>query len=355
MAEETHTALLWQAQAQQEIARILAVLGEVTTGGIVERIEHTGATSVPGLPRTPPLDLALSVVPFPVDAAQLDALDYLLTSESNQFEQRALHRSGRFQLFISEAGSDEWTNHLLVRDFLRHDEQARQRFATYKVEATAGAGEQGKDAFFAQLLQEAAAWWPRHVGFAPVDFVAKELARYDRPWYISSGWALDLFLRRVTRVHHDVDVVVAHHDHIVLRELLEEQGWKLVTPYKGRLELWPPHMRLETPRHQIHAHREGNFIDFLLTDLRDGVWRYRRAPKIIRNLEQAVKQSPQGLPYLAPEIVLLFKSKNTGNRERSKDQMDFEQVQPHLDAEARAWLRWALIATEPAHPWIAQL
>jgi hypothetical protein len=30
-------------------------------------------------------------------------------------------------------------------------------------------------------------------------------------------------------------------------------------------------------------------------------------------------------------------------------------VQPHLDAEARAWLRWALIATEPAHPWIAQL
>ena len=30
--------------------------------------------------------------------------------------------------------------------------------------------------------------------------------------------------------------------------------------------------------------------------------------------------SDNGIPYLAPELVLLFKSKNTGNHERAKDQ-----------------------------------
>jgi len=45
----------------------------------------------------------------------------------------------------------------------------------------------------------------------------------------------------------------------------------------------------------------------------------------------------------------------TRSKERSKDQADFENVYAHLEAERRAWLRWALLATEPAHPWIERL
>ncbi len=114
-------------------------------------------------------------------------------------------------------------------------------------------------------------------------------------------------------------------------------------------------MRLESPRHQVHAHRDGQFIDFLLTDMTSDLWRYRRNPIIIRHMEQVAMCTSEGIPYLAPEVVLLFKSKNTGVRERAQDQADFEHVYRHLDAEARAWLRWALIASDPEHPWIELL
>ena len=38
----------------------------------------------------------------------------------------------------------------------------------------------------------------------------------------NGGWALDLFLERVTRVHHDVDVVVDRADQLALREQLSQ-------------------------------------------------------------------------------------------------------------------------------------
>jgi len=129
-----------------------------------------------------------------------------------------------------------------------------------------------------------------------------------------------------------------------------------VTPFEGRLEPWPPHMLLELPRHQVHAHRDGAFIDFLLSDLSDGFWHYRRDPAVVRQLDRTVLRTTQGIPFLAPECVLLFKSKNTSNKpERAQDQIDFDAAYTHLEPERRAWLRWALLATEPMHPWIDQL
>src|SRR5215207_8728785 len=118
----------WQMRAKQESQRLLDAFGEITAGGVVENIQHIGATSVAGLPAHPCVDVALAVIPFPIDAGQLHALGYLLAPQGSEFEQRAQHTSGAFQLFISEAGSDEWTDHLLLRDFLRHDEAARYHY-----------------------------------------------------------------------------------------------------------------------------------------------------------------------------------------------------------------------------------
>jgi hypothetical protein len=113
-------------------------------------------------------------------------------------------------------------------------------------------------------------------------------------------------------------------------------------------------MELQAPRHQVHAHRGDDFIDFLITDMNQ-VWIYRREPSVVRSLEKMGLSTEGGIPYLAPELVLLFKSKNTSNRERPNDDADFERALPHLDAERRAWLRWALTATAPQHPWIQKL
>jgi hypothetical protein len=150
-----------------------------------------------------------------------------------------------------------------------------------------------------------------------------------------------------------VDVAISRADQLTLYDYLRARGWTLLTPFDEQLWPWPPHMRLEPPRHQVHALRDGAFIDFLLTDLEGGVWRYRREPTIIRELGRARLRSADGIPFLAPELVLLFKSKNTSGRERGKDQTDFQEVYTRLEPERRAWLRWALLATEPAHPWLA--
>jgi hypothetical protein len=260
-----------------------------------------------------------------------------------------------------DAGSDLWTNYLIIREYLRHDAGARETYTTTKQQWAAGViaeparREQAAAQLLGQTLEAARAWWVHHHGFAPVEAAAHELNEFGHPWYIASGWALDLFLGRVTRVHHDVDVVIARTDQLALQQHMTARGWKFVTLYEGRLEPWPMHVRLELPRHQIHAHRDGMFIDVLLTDIEDGVWRYRRDPTVIQAADRMHLRTDEGLPFLAPELVLLFKSKSTSGQERPQDQPDFENVYVHLPAERRAWLRWALLATDPAHPWIGRL
>ncbi|MEZ4621356.1 MAG: hypothetical protein R2867_38460 [Caldilineaceae bacterium] len=147
---------------------------------------------------------------------------------------------------------------------------------------------------------------------------------------------------------------------MALQQHLLDRGWRWVTPLNHQLEPWPPHMRLELPRHQAHAHQlrengENGFLDCLFTDFVGDIWRYRREPSIVQTVERAFLTTADGLRYLAPELVLLFKSRNTGPTDRSKDQLDFERVLPKLDAQRRTWLRWALLVTAPAHPWLQPL
>jgi GrpB-like predicted nucleotidyltransferase (UPF0157 family) len=353
----------WKEQFAREHERVIGALGEMTDGGIVERLEHVGATSVPGLLGRPCVDIALAVWPFPLEEPALQALASLGYELNPDFagapEQHFRHASTAFRLYVVEAGSPMWTDYVLVREYLRHDEAARQALSDRKQGWEGGAESTGyreaKRQWLDQLLGDAHRSWIERERFAPLHFVAEELRDFPGPWYICGGWALDVFLGRATRVHHDVDVVVSHADQLALQQYMTARGWKLLTPFEGRLQPWPMHMRLELPRHQVHAHRHGAFIDFLLADLDGGVWRYRREPAIIRDTGRVGLRSDEGIPFLAPELVLLFKSKNTSGKERSKDQVDFEEAYIRLEPERRVWLRWALIAIDPSHPWIERL
>ena len=343
----------WKEKFETECARLSDVLRKVTEGGIIEAVEHIGATSVPGLYGSPCIDIGLAVWPFPLESgarARLEALGYQPVSGYEEGpEQRFRHESDTFQLLLVEPGSQKWFDFLLTRDYLRHDRAACEAVSKKKQNAVLD-----KSQILQDLLPEASQWWIGHYRFTPVEAVTADLKDAHFPWHISGGWALDLVLGCVNRVHHDVDVVVPYSAQMELREHLTERGWKLVTPFEKRLEAWPPHMQLQLPRHQVHAHREDAFIDFLLTEM-DGVWKYRREPSVIRSLERIGLRTESGIPYLASELVLLFKSKNTSNQERPKDQSDFEKILPHLEPERRAWLHWALVATAPDHPWIQQL
>ncbi|HEX5939969.1 MAG TPA: hypothetical protein VFZ12_06380, partial [Dehalococcoidia bacterium] len=56
-----------------------------------------------------------------------------------------------------------------------------------------------------------------------------------------------------------------------------------------------------------------------------------------------------GIPYLRPEICLLFKAKAV----RDKDRADFEAALPRMSHAQRAWLHTALERVHPDHDWIS--
>jgi len=77
-----------------------------------------------------------------------------------------------------------------------------------------------------------------------------------------------------------------------------------------------------------------------------GGWALDRRP-----LAEAIRCDRARIPYLAPEIQLLYKAQ----RPRAEDERDFGTVAPRLDAGARTWLHDALLRIDPAHHWLEAL
>jgi hypothetical protein len=176
-----------------------------------------------------------------------------------------------------------------------------------------------------------------------LDEVAELLRDFSAPWWIAGGHALELFLGRTIRQHEDIDVAVLRSDQLTFQRHL--RGWDLQIAHGGRLTPWPEGKELEPPEHGIWARREAGGpweLQVLFDSDTGGVWHYRRDPAVRLPVDDLGLVSTQGLPYLRPEIVLLFKAKAP----REKDEADLEAVLPALDAAARARLRRWLARSE---------
>ena len=64
-------------QYAEEHDRLIDVLGRITDGGIIEAIQHIGATSVPGLTGSSCVDIGLAVWPFPLEDGPKSRLEAL--------------------------------------------------------------------------------------------------------------------------------------------------------------------------------------------------------------------------------------------------------------------------------------
>jgi hypothetical protein len=183
--------------------------------------------------------------------------------------------------------------------------------------------------------------------------MTQPLEGFARPWWICGGWALDLFLGRETRRHDDLDVALLRQDQLTLFEHLRTWDLYYATP-AHTLERWDGRW-LELPIHGIWARRSteptGSWTcEFLLNEERDGEWVYRRNEAVRRPLEE-IGDAKNGIPFLRPEIVLLYKSREPS----PKDDTDFAAVRPRLSREATLWLRAALRTCHDRHPWIEEL
>jgi hypothetical protein len=189
------------------------------------------------------------------------------------------------------------------------------------------------------------AWEPIHP-----EAIAESLCGFARPWWICGGWALDLFLNRETRRHDDLDVALLRHDQLALYRHFRAWDLHYATPTHA-LEPWDGR-RLDPPIHGIWGRHSAEpsapwTCEFLLNEERDGNWVFRRNEAVKRPLEE-IGDERNGVPFLRPEIVLLYKSS-----ERSpKNDFDFAAVLPRLSREARLWLRAALERYDGRHhPW----
>jgi hypothetical protein len=79
-------------------------------------------------------------------------------------------------------------------------------------------------------------------------------------------------------------------------------------------------------------------------------WVCRRHPALTVPMDEAVLRTPRGLPYMAPQLQLFMKAKDT----RPKDDADFSVVWPLLSADQAGWLTEALRLYSPGHPWLGQ-
>jgi hypothetical protein len=139
------------------------------------------------------------------------------------------------------------------------------------------------------------------------------------PWWVAGGWALDLFEAKDGAF---TQLVEGH----VPRAEVNSLWCKRVNAAQWELEL-------------MLDESDGEF------------WTFRRDPRITRPLSSSIRRNPEGIAYLAPEIQLLYKARAT----RTQDQADFDHIVPHLDRDARIWLRESLMRTEPEHAWLSAL
>lgn len=175
---------------------------------------------------------------------------------------------------------------------------------------------------------------------------------FPAPWCIAGGWALDLFLGRLTRAHADVDLALFREDQVHLHEHLA--GWKFRKLVKGVFTSWPATEWLSSPVHEVHAQSPDDpnvTLEFLLNDRVGEQWVFRRAPTVRCPARHVIIASSAGFPVLCPAVVLLYKAKQP----RAVDEMDFQAVRDHLAPEQREWLQAALEHVHPGHRWRDQL
>ena len=200
----------------------------------------------------------------------------------------------------------------------------------------------------------------------------------DFEYAIGGGQAIDLFLRYESRVHGDIDVVAFWKDRDKIIQFMQSRGFSVYEMLGGgrvhRITDLSKQMYL---KRNICCFQEGcplvkvyplddddcgwfeffhigqtelDFIEFLFNDRSETHFEYARNREIKRELEKAILCS-DSVPYLAPEMCLLYKSTDT---EREGYQRDFELAWGAMNEEQQEWLKTSLCSLyAQGHKWLS--
>ncbi|MFD5319383.1 nucleotidyltransferase domain-containing protein [Streptomyces sp. NPDC127098] len=181
--------------------------------------------------------------------------------------------------------------------------------------------------------------------------VAQQMVGISTPWYVAAGWALDLFRGTQTRAHGDIEIAIPAASFPEVRR--RYPGYVFDAAGSGRIwENATPGVLAAVYQTWLRDPATGNYLLDVFREPHDGdTWICRRDERIRLPYSEIVHHTQDGIPYLAPELVLLFKAKHA----RRKDQADFEATVPHMTSAQRETLAELLTRVHPGHLWIEEL
>jgi len=191
------------------------------------------------------------------------------------------------------------------------------------------------------------------------------------------GYAIELFLDRELRAHCDIDVSVYWEDRDFIIEYMKNNNWKVyeacgngavhqivdindqlkikrnIFCIRDNCKFVKLKPKSEKDMYIIDFYDEGqakfDFVEFLFNNKTKTDFCYARNIEIILPLSKA-KCFNADIPYLTPEIVLLYKSTDII---REDNHVDFEAAMVEMSKAQKQWLKSALITVNPfGHPWI---
>ncbi|WP_257205960.1 hypothetical protein [Bacillus cereus] len=95
-------------------------------------------------------------------------------------------------------------------------------------------------------------------------------------------------------------------------------------------------------------------FQIMLIDSEESYWIYKREKLIKRAINEMFLRTPEGIPYLKPQVQLLYKAGSSQVRE--KDSNDFQSILPILSLQEKERLKVSLKQQFPeGHAWIKYL
>jgi len=219
------------------------------------------------------------------------------------------------------------------------------------------------------------------------------------PYNVCGGFALEIFTDKEIRPHGDFDIAVwSEHKRDMIKFLLDND-WQLYARFMDwnmpetleefhlvtsaddptletcvnfhgikqqgdtlpHLTLVPKEGKPNVYTYQYNergGQKRFDFIELEIDEKVNGGFGWRENPSAIRELDKAILFK-NGIPYMAPEIILLMKTPTyyrTNASQRKKGDMDFEAIAPMLGTEQKEWLINAMKLTYPnGHEWLEKL
>ena len=181
--------------------------------------------------------------------------------------------------------------------------------------------------------------------------VAARLSGVSAPWCVVAGWALDLYLVGPSRHHADIEIAVPRNAFPEIAAALTGFEWDVA----GGGRVWRYREAGDHPDlHQAWCREPATGLyrlDVFREPCDGNRWICRRDRSISLPYDELILSTPDGIPYVIPEVALLFKARHT----RPKDQDDFRRVAPRLTTASRLRLIGWLRRVHPDHRWLTEL